>query len=151
MWEGSIQRLFTLLIFTSITVIIQYFFIKVVIKYSIKKQILSNVFITLLWYLLAIYSIYNECWNLFFYVCLWFILVFIINLYFTIKGNYYDPAKIRPKYKIAIAIIGFISIGLLWLKVVEIYSFLTIMAILLLLADFIDYNNYSTHYKNNIK
>lgn len=151
MVEGSIQRLFTLLIFTSIRVLMQYLFIKVVIKHSIKRQILSNVFITLVWYLSAIYSIYNEYWTLFFFVCMWFILVFIINLNSTIKGNYYDSAKIRPKYKIVIAIIGFVFIGLLWLKVVKIYSFLTIMAILLLLSDFIDYNSYSTHYENNIK
>lgn len=150
MEEVIIPRLFTFLIFTSITVVIQYFFIKVVIKYSIKNQILSNAFITLLWYLLAIYSIYNGYWNLFFYVCMWFILVFIINLNFTIKGNYYDSGKIRPKCKIVIATIGFVFIGLLWLKVVNVYSFLTIMAILLLLSDFIDYKNYSTHYKNNI-
>ena len=150
MGEGILQRLFTFLIFTSITVLMQYLFIKVVIKHSIKRQILSNVFITSIWYLLAIYSIYNEYWTLFFFVCMWFMLVFIINLNSTIKGNYYDSAKIRPKYKIIIAIIGFVFIGLLWFKVVKLYLFLTIMAILLLLSDFIDYNNYSTNYEDNI-
>lgn len=148
MGEGRIQRLFLFLIFTVITVVIQYLIIKVFIKDSTRKQISLNVFITLLWYVLAIYSTYKQYPNLFFYSIMGLLLFFIINSVFSIRGNYYDSRKIRPKYKIIIAIIGFAFIGLSLLKVVEIYSVLTIIAILLLASYFIDYKNYNAHYEN---
>lgn len=145
MGEGSIQRLFTLLIVVSITVAIQYFIIKVVVKDSIKKQILSNVFITMVWYILSIFSIYKEYYNLFYYTSMLFILIFIINSIFAINGKYYESRKIMPKYKTIIAIIGFILIGLLWLDIVNIYLFLTGEAIILLLIHFIDYKKYNNY------
>lgn len=145
MGEGSIQRLFILLIVTTITVAIQYFIIKVVVKDSIKKQILSSVFITIVWYILSIASIYKEYYDLFYYTSMLFILIFIVNSIFTINGKYYDSRRIMPKYKTIILIFGFILIGLLWLDIVNIYLFLTGETTILLLIYFIDYKKYNNH------
>lgn len=149
MTEGSIQRLFLLLIFTVITVGIQYFLIKIVVKHSIKKQILLNAFISILWITLAFYSVYKDYRNLFFYVSMGFVICFTIVLLFIIKGHYYDSRKIAPKHKKIIAIGGFVAIILSWLRVIGIYSFLSIIAIILLLIHFIDYKNYSNYYDND--
>lgn len=150
MTGDSIQRLLGLLIFIVITAGVQIFIIRVVVKHSIKNQILLNIFIAVFWGILAFYSVYKEYRNFFFYVCMGFMLCYIITSFFTIKGYYYDSRKISPKYKRIIAIGGFVAIILSLLRVLSIYSFLAIIVTLLLLTYFIDYKNYSTYYENNI-
>ena len=151
MGESAIQRLFTLLGFTLIPVVIQYFIVKVVVKDSIKKQILSNVFITLIWYVSAMYSFYKEYRNLFVYVFLWLVIAIIVNSVLSIKGRFYDSRKIKSKYKTILIMLGFVFIGLFWLDVVNMYLFLTVGAIVLLLIYFIDYKNHNNYDENNIK
>lgn len=148
MAEGSIQRLLVLLIFTAITVGIQYFIIKVIVKHSIRKQILLNIFISLFWSVLAFYSAYKEYRNMFFYVCMGCMIFYLITSYLTIKGDYYDSRKIAPRYKTIIFIVGFVTIVLSLLRMVEIYSFLAIIEILILLTYFVDYKNFNKYYGN---
>lgn len=147
MAEGSIQRLLLLLIFTVVTVGIQFFIIKVLVKHSIKRQILLDVFISIFWSVLAFYSVYREYRNLFFYICMGFMISYIITSYLTIKGDYYDSRKIAPKYKTLIVIGGLIAIALSFLRIVNIYSFLIIAITLILVAYFIDYIKYNNYYE----
>lgn len=148
MAESSIQRLLMLLIFTAITVGIQYFIIKELVNHSLKKQILVNVLISLFWSVLAFYSAYKEYRNTFFYVCMGYMIFYIITSYLTIKGDYYDSRKIAPRYKTIITIAGFVTIVLALLSMVEIYLFLAIIETLILLTYFIDYKNFNKYYGN---